>query len=512
MAVHAKVMSSPSALPESVRYYIERGPGNMLIPLIPVDQLPCQPEGVPSQLSKQQISEENWQRVTGVTEAAIVLPVQLISPVTLTPMYRAPDYNVKQYAAVRVLEKESMSEIRPASTSPAMSVEQHECKRHQPTDKDADTHSVSINTDPIPIVHRSRALTTGAHEDEPNEPLIQTKTNKHHAALRSVPLPDVRKDVVARVASNHTAFKSDTETPRRLYSRVDKSQLPAESNDDDKLRFPGLHTVSAHPNWRPKVYCNYWIRTGECAWGKDQCRFKHEMPPLDILKKETGFHTIPQWYKEQTAIQSRSRGPTWIERTIQAKKQDAGHSDGMEMPGPREFPDPSSLRNLRREKNDIVKQDMHPKRVVQDLIDLDSPPVNLVASMKPASSITQVLSPMTTPTEKKQRDATTLRRNSQSSWSSGTICTDSSLPSKQQSKNKPLFKKARQNSTPRSTFGLAASRYAPTENKPVVAKCRRTATTKARTCPLDEKPSSEQNELTANAGTDQRATSETALL
>jgi hypothetical protein len=515
MTVHAKVMSSSPTLPESVRYYIERNPGNILIPLIPVDQLPFQPEGVPSQLSKQHVSEENWQRVTGVTEAAIVLPVQLILPVTITPIYRAPDYNVKQDAAVQVLEKDGVPEICPASTYSTMSGEQQESKQQQSAYNDANTHSthVSINTKPIPIVERSRVTMTGTYGDEPNEPLFQTKANKQHVVLQDAPLSDVRKDIVARVAGNHTAFKLDTESSRRLYSRVDKGQFPADASDGDKHRFPGPQAVSAHPNWRPKVYCNYWIRTGECAWGKDVCKFKHEMPPLDILKKETGFHTIPQWYKEQTAIH-RSRGPTWIERTVQAQTQDVGHNDGMEIPGLREFPDPSTLRNPRREKNDVVKHDMNSKRVVQDLIDLNLPtlPVNPIAPVEPGLAVAQVLSPIIIPTRKKKIDATALRRNSQNSWASDTTSITSSLSIKEQSKNKPPFKKAKQNFTPRPKLGLAASKYAPTENEPVVANCRCTTNTKDRTCCQNEKSISEQDNLTANAGIDQRTTSETALL
>ncbi|KAJ4359824.1 uncharacterized protein N0V89_000380 [Didymosphaeria variabile] len=493
MSIHAQAVSSPSALPETVRYYIERNPGNILVPLIPVDQLLYQPQGVPTQLSIQQISEEKWQRVTGATEAAVVLPGLPRSPVT--PTYRAPDYNVIVDAAVKVVEQDSGPEPCAASIRLTPSVEQHESK-HQPRyiekekDKHVDSVPLSKSIHQPPIVQRKLAMATAnldvkqgsstgpvkAQGATERQPPIRTHVNDYKIALRSAPLPDMGRDVVMRDAGNDIARDSHIETPRTLCSRIEKDQLTTNISNDNKTKLLDLRTTSTRSHCQPKIFCTHWISTGECSWGF-RCRYKHEMPSLDVLKKETGFHAVPRWYKEKMAIQG--RGPTWIERRMEAQKEGASHGDGMEAPSPRDFPDPSLLKRLQRESGSVAKQDVHPQRVVQErspdllLIDVDPPtiPVNPINSAQPASDVAQVLPPIATPSENKKRASTTLRRHSQISWSSNT--TDSALPVKQPSKPKSPSKKAKLGPAPKPKRGLSASKYAPTEHKILVVKARR---------------------------------------
>lgn len=49
------------------------------------------------------------------------------------------------------------------------------------------------------------------------------------------------------------------------------------------------------------------------------CRYKHEMPSIDKLR-DIGFRDIPKWWKEKTATQL--RGPTWMQRRLQAEKEE----------------------------------------------------------------------------------------------------------------------------------------------------------------------------------------------
>ncbi|KAF9741662.1 hypothetical protein PMIN06_001426 [Paraphaeosphaeria minitans] len=521
MAVQPQAIPSPPALPEKVRYYIERNPGNILIPLIPIDQLPFRILGVPSQLRKQQISEENWQRVSGVMETATLLPVELLLPQgTLTmnptsPTYRAPDYNVNKHRAVQQLGKDSVPDSCPASDHATASVEQPEskCQRHSTRkDEGADaqlTH-VSLGTEPSWIAQRRCATTTGSHGDKPRETMPHTSTNKYGIPLPNAPLPDTNDNVAAKDVSNGIVSEAPPETHRPLYPKTDQGQF-ANDNNGDRLWHPGPRVSPMRPNYPPKTHCSHWIQYGECAYGV-RCLYKHEMPTLDVLKKVTGFTRIPQWYKEQTAIQS--RGPTWVERNMLAKKQNAGHGYGMDMPGPREFPDPSTLKSMRHDRNEIEKQNVPANRVFQNLVDLDPPAplVDLVDTDEPASVVAQVLTPATTPTEKKNKKKsvapTVLRRNSQVSLSSGTR--SGSQTSTQRSKPKPSFNKTNPNSALLPKWGLAASRYAPEREHVALESCRTNEEVHWRR--HNKSSNREEGHLTENAQTCQRAAVETSLL
>ncbi|KAL1594405.1 hypothetical protein SLS60_010165 [Paraconiothyrium brasiliense] len=518
MAIHAQALSSPSALPKTVRYYIERNPGNLLIPLIPVDQLLYQPQGVPTQLSKRQISDEKWQRVTGATEAAVVLPGLPRSPVT--PTYRAPDYNVMVDAAVQVTEQNSEPEPEPepepsaAATHPAPIVEQHECKQQQrDIKKKKQTHaesvSLSMSTNAPPIVQRNLTLTSANHCDREDsstgpakaqgaierQPSIRTHMNDYHMAPRSAPLPEIRRNVAMRDKDNDIARELHTETPRAFDSRIEKDQLTTDISNDSRYRLLGLRTNSTRSNSQPKIFCTHWISTGECSWGF-RCRYKHEMPSLDVLKKETGFRAVPRWYKEKMAIQG--RGPTWIERRMEAQKEGHSHSDGMEVHSPREFPDPSFLKSLQRDSGGDAKQDVRTKRVGQErslmssLIDVDPPtlPINPIDSDHSASDLDELPPPITTPTENNKRTLTTLRRHSQISWSSDT--TDNSLHVKQPSKPTSPSNKVKLGPAPKPKMGLSASKYAPTGHEILVAKIRR-APVQAQTFRQNESSTSEED-------------------
>ena len=109
----------------------------------------------------------------------------------------------------------------------------------------------------------------------------------------------------------------------------------------DAQRF-GYHTPypsGVQPDPTKKVYCSHWIKTGECSFIQQGCRYKHEMPNLEKLR-ELGVTQIPKWWKEKSAITA--RGPTWMQQRLAA-----GHGDNVqagEMPSPRAFPDPSIFR------------------------------------------------------------------------------------------------------------------------------------------------------------------------
>ena len=60
------------------------------------------------------------------------------------------------------------------------------------------------------------------------------------------------------------------------------------------------------PDVEKKTYCTYWIRTGECDYTQQGCRYKHEVPDLETLNR-IGFRDFPLWWKRR--LFKRHTGP-----------------------------------------------------------------------------------------------------------------------------------------------------------------------------------------------------------
>ncbi|KAH8725117.1 hypothetical protein GQ44DRAFT_727279 [Phaeosphaeriaceae sp. PMI808] len=95
-----KISSQPTALPDGVRYYLLRG--SIMVPLVPVDQLPFQLQGIPCQLSHRQMSDENWKLLQETAHASTPLSVQAPNDLFLSksapvskPHFLAPDHCVR---------------------------------------------------------------------------------------------------------------------------------------------------------------------------------------------------------------------------------------------------------------------------------------------------------------------------------------------------------------------------------------------------------------------------------
>ncbi|CAG5158670.1 uncharacterized protein ALTATR162_LOCUS5197 [Alternaria atra] len=98
--------SSTCALPEGLRYYLLRGDiigGSMMVPLVPVDQLPFQLQGIPRQLTHRQISDGGWKLCSETNQASSALLIQAPTATsfpchpspTAKPRYLAPDHHVR---------------------------------------------------------------------------------------------------------------------------------------------------------------------------------------------------------------------------------------------------------------------------------------------------------------------------------------------------------------------------------------------------------------------------------
>jgi hypothetical protein len=93
------------ALPEGLRPYLLRNNamgGSVMVPLVPVDQLPFQLQGIPRQLTHRQISDEGWKLYAETNEAPSSLSIQASTTTFPTrpspevkPRYLAPDHHVR---------------------------------------------------------------------------------------------------------------------------------------------------------------------------------------------------------------------------------------------------------------------------------------------------------------------------------------------------------------------------------------------------------------------------------
>jgi hypothetical protein len=94
----------PCPFPVASRHYLLRD--NVMVPLVPVDQLPFQLQGIPRQLSHRQMSEEGWKFFSESTEPASLLtllaPAAHPSQPTAShkPKHLPPDHGVKRETAI----------------------------------------------------------------------------------------------------------------------------------------------------------------------------------------------------------------------------------------------------------------------------------------------------------------------------------------------------------------------------------------------------------------------------
>ncbi|PSN73454.1 hypothetical protein BS50DRAFT_582987 [Corynespora cassiicola Philippines] len=144
---------------------------------------------------------------------------------------------------------------------------------------------------------------------------------------------------------------------RRATFSEDLSHIPhadsfasAYSRGAQRVGYRSALSSGIAPDPCKKEYCTHWIKTGECAFLSQGCRFKHEMPTIEKLK-ELGFtNGIPKWYQTKTAVSA--RGPTWMEkRLIQTKSHG---SEEIERPSLRVF-DPTRLNKVKlNEEHDAI--------------------------------------------------------------------------------------------------------------------------------------------------------------
>lgn len=155
---------------------------------------------------------------------------------------------------------------------------------------------------------------------------VNVKQHKHW----SVPAQVVEKGPVYPAISGATPPEGSSPLVDRFASIYTK--------DAQRIGYRILYPFGIEPDPSKKVFCDHSIRTSECGYMQQGCKYKHEMPSLDKLR-EIGFNQVPKWWKEKTVITS--RGPTWMQRRLASSNDDDESGDG---PGLRAFPDPPTFR------------------------------------------------------------------------------------------------------------------------------------------------------------------------
>jgi len=153
--------------------------------------------------------------------------------------------------------------------------------------------------------------------------------------------------------SRYISAKPPVSESRHAPSAADNHGDNITASDRPPVKLPAAS--SKFPNLKPgeKVYCTHWVRYGVCDFIQQGCKYRHEMPSSDVLKKITGMRDTPQWWKNKKLAQ--------FERSLRRNKE-VGTSRGMDTPTGRSVVKPASLArsqppNKLRSKKSTVSSD-----------------------------------------------------------------------------------------------------------------------------------------------------------
>jgi hypothetical protein len=247
--------------------------GTRLVPLIPADQLSYQVQGVPRELTHREMSDGNWKFSHEAENPATILGIQ--APGSIAPP-QSPTPN-------SIAPRQSPAPSKPRFLAPDHHVRNESCY-------------VGFNALQASTAHLSQYS--------------------------------------AEQLSGHTPL-TVTATPDQSTSLVDTfSTIYPEDAQRFKYRKPTPSGLQ--PDQSKKVYCTYWMKTGDCSYLSYHCKYKHEMPTSRAKLRELGFRDFPQWWKDKCAIGARA--PTWMNQRL--ARRDANGDSPDDVQHPRPFPDP----------------------------------------------------------------------------------------------------------------------------------------------------------------------------
>jgi hypothetical protein len=160
------------ALPEGLRYYVLRGDamsGSVMVPLVPVDQLPFQLQGIPRRLTHRQISDGDWKFCSETNEVPSALSVQAPTATsfpahsisTTKSRYLAPDHHVR--VQPQAIPESNLHPLQSSRLPPNVS-----SSPEIPRPNTTATFERSSLTDTFASIYQKDALRLGYHPPHPS--------------------------------------------------------------------------------------------------------------------------------------------------------------------------------------------------------------------------------------------------------------------------------------------------------------------------------------------------------
>jgi hypothetical protein len=141
-----------------------------------------------------------------------------------------------------------------------------------------------------------------------SDPILYT-SEQGRPATRSPPRSEQSASQQLPVSATATTWRRvDDATSAKSQEIIDS--IVAQASNSPVRKSETAIKISRTPSSSPKssseqkdkIYCSYWIRSGECDYTQQGCRYKHEMPDKATLAS-IGFRTVPRWWQEKVAIQ-----------------------------------------------------------------------------------------------------------------------------------------------------------------------------------------------------------------
>jgi hypothetical protein len=136
------------------------------------------------------------------------------------------------------------------------------------------------------------------HESVPYQ-VSNPPTRTFRQSQNSFLAPDA--DVRARLEGMPSTIASSS-PPKKESPELSESYLKISLTGDKAARPPPPSRVIPDPD--RKVYCTHWVRTGECDYTQQGCKYKHEMPDKRVLEV-IGIRRTPPWWIEESLRQRR---------------------------------------------------------------------------------------------------------------------------------------------------------------------------------------------------------------
>ncbi|KAK4693152.1 hypothetical protein P7C71_g4197, partial [Lecanoromycetidae sp. Uapishka_2] len=121
-------------------------------------------------------------------------------------------------------------------------------------------------------------------------------------------------DAYSETSQSSHSYSEGTVTPPRKDSRAPGMKggvANAAGNGKDREKQPKLDEVQIPVISRPtatpgtlgkKVYCTYFLNTGNCNYMQEGCKYKHEFPEDDDTRTAIGLRKLPTWMRDDPAV------------------------------------------------------------------------------------------------------------------------------------------------------------------------------------------------------------------